>query len=183
MPKQGETPPTLQQLREGLKGVGNTWLPKVLVLTNMIPKGPTGKPKRIGLAKMWGVPALAQNDTDTYTIHGQGGEKFERLTYAANPEDIFFGQEAPVFKLPLHVQLHVNGDLELKEQSVHDVWIREEGGGMSWECIVTQWDGEAADEKKTPFALSEDEIHEIFKHVAEYFPAMSGARPSCFGDG
>ena len=59
------TPPTIQQLRDGLKGVANTWMPKVLVLTDAIPKGPTGKPKRIGLAKMWGVPMLPQQDLET----------------------------------------------------------------------------------------------------------------------
>ena len=65
VPKAGMTPPTLQELRAGLKSVANTWMPKVLVLTDAIPKGPTGKPKRIGLAKMWHVPMLSQQDMET----------------------------------------------------------------------------------------------------------------------
>jgi len=36
------------------------WRPQLLVLMAAIPKGPTGKPKRIGLAQMLGLPTLAE---------------------------------------------------------------------------------------------------------------------------
>ena len=55
--KQGATPPTIDQLRQGVKSVGNRFKPSVLVYMEAIPKGPTGKPKRIGLAKQLGIPS------------------------------------------------------------------------------------------------------------------------------
>ena len=40
-----------------------------------IPKGPTGKPKRIGLAEMLGIPIVPQGNTtdDIFTVAGTEG--------------------------------------------------------------------------------------------------------------
>lgn len=168
VPKEGMTPPTLKDLRAGLTGVTNTWLPKVLVLTNMIPKGSTGKPKRIGLAKMWNVPVLPQLDMETYTIKGLGGEKFERLTYMAQPNDYFFNKDAPVFQLPMRVQLDVSPDLgpTHEEHSIHELVVEDEGGGLSWDLKVTTFKGDTPFTRGEPFfRTSEDEVLEVFKHL------------------
>ena len=53
---------TLKQLRAaGRKGghLEAKWLPELLVLVDALPKGPTGKPKRIGLAEDLGLPTLS----------------------------------------------------------------------------------------------------------------------------
>ncbi|KAL1498693.1 hypothetical protein AB1Y20_014004 [Prymnesium parvum] len=164
--KAGHQPPTLQQLRDGMRK-GSTWLPRVLVRTNAIPKGPTGKPKRIGLAKMWGLPTLPQNELLTFTIEGEG-EKYGRLMYAAEeayPQCLFFRREAPVLRLPLRVRLDYSPDLAEEDgaHTVHQLEVWEEGGGLRWAMEVTSW---AAGEPKTAaFVLAEAEVHEVLKHL------------------
>ena len=45
------------------------------MLMEAIPKGPTGKPKRIGLAEMLGIPIVPQGNTtdDIFTVAGTEG--------------------------------------------------------------------------------------------------------------
>ena len=53
---------TLKQIRAaGMKSgaLSSQWLPEVLVVLDAIPKGPTGKPMRIGLAEKLELPELA----------------------------------------------------------------------------------------------------------------------------
>eukprot|EP00941_MAST-03F_sp_MAST-3F-sp1_P005153 g5153.t1 len=53
--EKGKTVSLTEVRRAGVKGglLGKRWLPELLVHVNEIPKGPTGKPARIGLAKKW----------------------------------------------------------------------------------------------------------------------------------
>eukprot|EP00746_Dinoflagellata_sp_MGD_P073205 gnl/MRDRNA2_/MRDRNA2_297227_c0_seq1.p2 gnl/MRDRNA2_/MRDRNA2_297227_c0~~gnl/MRDRNA2_/MRDRNA2_297227_c0_seq1.p2 ORF type:complete len:103 (+),score=18.83 gnl/MRDRNA2_/MRDRNA2_297227_c0_seq1:27-311(+) len=55
---------TLKQVREHLRkscNFGEVWLPESLIRMAEIPKGPTGKPMRIGLAsKILGHPTLGR---------------------------------------------------------------------------------------------------------------------------
>ena len=59
--------------------IQSKWLPECLVLVPYLPKGPTGKPKRIGLAKMMGLPALSHRAGSVgvmwrATVDEDGGE-------------------------------------------------------------------------------------------------------------
>ncbi|KAH8057008.1 ligase [Aureococcus anophagefferens] len=47
-----------------------------------IPKGPTGKPKRIGLAKLLKMPLLSIEDQEHFQVAGVGEKNLEKLTYA-----------------------------------------------------------------------------------------------------
>ena len=73
----GKTP-TLQMLRRaGTRGgLGRPWLPELLVLVPTLPKGPTGKPKRIGLAQALGIPMLRLS-TGMQTVDLRSGQPKE----------------------------------------------------------------------------------------------------------
>ena len=98
---------------------------------------------------------------DTIKFIPGSGDKYERLMYAAIPDDIFFGVPAPVFKLPLHVRLDVSGDLGPPQQSIHYLTIRDEGGALEWECLVTIWDSEDPNSKRIePYKVAAPLVHE-----------------------
>ena len=57
---------TLKELRAfGSRKFGPKWLPEMLVLMPEIPKGPTGKPARIGLAERLDLPELSDDNNST----------------------------------------------------------------------------------------------------------------------
>ena len=73
--KAGHEPPTIDAIRAGIKESGQRFKPQVLVHMDAIPKGPTGKPMRIGLAKMLKLPTVIDSKgMPTYTIHGTGND-------------------------------------------------------------------------------------------------------------
>lgn len=53
---------TLRDLRSHMlraDQIQSKWLPECLVIVPRLPKGPTGKPQRIGLANVYGLPSLS----------------------------------------------------------------------------------------------------------------------------
>jgi hypothetical protein len=75
VPKPGEAPPTLAEVQAGLRtDFSARWRPQLLVLMPAIPKGPTGKPKRIGLAQELQLPRLREKEQPTYTVRHEGGQ-------------------------------------------------------------------------------------------------------------
>jgi len=114
----GATPPTIESLRAGVSSVGDRFKPAVLVYLDEIPKGPTGKPKRIGLAKHLGLPSLTStNGTATYTISGRGEELgpllFHTKRWDGTPVIV------PGWQFPIALRLEMNPDLAIEERSTH----------------------------------------------------------------
>ena len=84
VPVPGVPPPTLPELQAALRvDFSPRWRPQLLVLMAAIPKGPTGKPKRIGLAQMLGLPTLAEKAQPTYSTIAGGGDLAPRLPAVA----------------------------------------------------------------------------------------------------
>jgi len=119
VPKAGAEWPTLKALGEGLPGTPNRFKPRVLVIMDGIPKGPTGKPKRIGLAKMLGIPAVNQTDNMTYRITGKGTELGELKSIDEE------GKEGVVWQYPLTIMLDMNPDLGGDQRSLHKLVIQD----------------------------------------------------------
>jgi len=74
--------PQLSSLRGALKDLSPQWRPQCVVYMDAIPKGPTGKPKRIGLAKLLKMPLLSIEDQEHFQVAGVGEKHLEKLTYA-----------------------------------------------------------------------------------------------------
>jgi len=119
VPKNDEPLPTLQHLRDGLPGTPMRFKPRVLVIMDAIPKGPTGKPKRIGLAKMLNIPAVDQVEDATYRVEGKGDDlgHLMRLTDK--------GGKVPVWTFPLTITLDMNPDLGGVDRTIHKLVIEE----------------------------------------------------------
>jgi acyl-CoA synthetase (AMP-forming)/AMP-acid ligase II len=113
VPKAGvETPPTLKELRKNLPSFNDRFKPQVLVLMDSIPKGPTGKPKRIGLAQMLRIPAVDMNKDATYKVEGNavpGTTTGEGLGQLLEVKDD--GSTASTWVFPLTITLDMNPDM------------------------------------------------------------------------
>ena len=133
VPATGAPPPSLAALAAGLPGTPPRFRPRVLVLLDQIPKGPTGKPKRIGLAQMLGIPALpASQPGVTYRAAGTGAQlgPLERLTSS--------GARVPVWRFPLTISLDVSPDLGEEDRSTHTLVIAD-SRCLEARCTVTAY--------------------------------------------
>ena len=120
VPKAGEAYPTLASIREGLPGTLPRFKPRVLVIMDQIPKGPTGKPKRIGLAKMLCIPAIGTAAPDvTYRVEGKGDD-LKELTRLGEK-----GVYVPVWTFPLTMTLIMNPDMTPPDITKHTLTIEE----------------------------------------------------------
>jgi len=125
----------------------------------------------VGRSHHWWLPSLAVpiiGGSPRWPFPSLAGEKFERLTYMAQPNDYFFNKDAPVFQLPMRVQLDVSPDLgpTHEEHSIHELVVEDEGGGLSWDLKVTTFKGDTPFTRGEPFfRTSEDEVLEVFKHL------------------
>lgn len=161
VPKAGEPPPTLDTLRDGLADVGHRWRPQVLVLMEQIPRGPTGKPKRIGLAKQLHIPVLVPPEMETYSVRGKGDD-LGRLMRADG---------SPVFKLPVSIVLDVSADLGPAQQSIHTLAIEQLDGVPTYTMSVRTFPGgSGAVDKDYPMALSQvnEALKAVQKRIAQY---------------
>ena len=136
--KQGATPPTLDELRAGITTVGHRFKPVVLVYMDAIPKGPTGKPKRIGLAKQLNLPALVEG-VAVYEARGSG-DKLAPLMHHAKD---FWGKVhvVPAWTFPMVMRLEMNPDLDPIERSTHILEI-DDAGCNGIQLMVTCYVGE-----------------------------------------
>lgn len=127
--KSGETPPTIEELRQGVTTVSNRFKPAVCVYMDAIPKGPTGKPKRIGLAQQLKIPALVEG-TATYAVAGVGDNLGELLT-CAHKINGYTGRmdgeavRVPTWQFPLVIDLHMSPDLGYFHQTRHVLEIHD----------------------------------------------------------
>lgn len=132
VPKAGATPPTIEALREGCKGAKSQFRPSLLVLMDQIPKGPTGKPRRIGLSQYLKVPAFTTRNTTDFPMDATA-----LFTYAVAGKDpdlaplqwvtksIFTGTPAtvPAWQFPLTITLDVHPDLGDFYRQLHTMVI------------------------------------------------------------
>ena len=125
VPKAGAAYPTLQALQSGLPHTAPRFKPRVLVIMDAIPKGPTGKPKRIGLAKMLGIPAVTGTKDYTYRVTGKGDDLGEITRLGEN------GTDVPVWQFPLEMTLHMNPDMVECMQTKHTLVIEDSLGNDS----------------------------------------------------
>eukprot|EP00316_Scyphosphaera_apsteinii_P011436 CAMPEP_0119313294 /NCGR_PEP_ID=MMETSP1333-20130426/28625_1 /TAXON_ID=418940 /ORGANISM="Scyphosphaera apsteinii, Strain RCC1455" /LENGTH=724 /DNA_ID=CAMNT_0007318099 /DNA_START=30 /DNA_END=2204 /DNA_ORIENTATION=+ len=117
VPKAGCEPPKIEDLRDGITGFSRQWLPRVMVVMEAIPKGPTGKPKRIGLAKMLKIPTVGESGTESYKVSGKGDDLGK----------LQFLDGSPILIPPLTITLEMNPDLDDVHRSVHVMTLDEEG--------------------------------------------------------
>ena len=123
--------PTLLQIRNGLPNVPLRFKPRVLVLMDAIPKGPTGKPKRIGLAQLLCIPAVGVEEEAMYQVGGVGDRlgplmKLDPFVPIGGlPTDDAPLKATPVWTFPLTISLEVSDDLPPPERSVHTLVIRD----------------------------------------------------------
>ena len=101
---------TLTGLREFAiqSSINHKWLPEVMVLLPDIPKGPTGKPMRIGLADKLQLPQLTHGDTDQCTcwdvVDVPGSSKLIEATPAPHLlQDTYILAEQDVMNAPVHL--------------------------------------------------------------------------------
>jgi len=113
VPKAGCELPKLEDLRNGITGFNRQWLPRVMVIMEAIPKGPTGKPKRIGLAKMLKIPTVDETGMETYKVPGKG-DSLGKLQFADG---------SPILVPPVTITLEMNPDLDDSQRSVHVMTI------------------------------------------------------------
>ena len=119
VPKAGLPWPTLQELSEGMPHTAARFKPRVLVIMDAIPKGPTGKPKRIGLAKMLGIPAVSPAEESTYRVEGEGAAIGEPTRVSES------GARLPVWQFPLTISLEVSPDLGDEHRLLHELRIED----------------------------------------------------------
>jgi hypothetical protein len=119
VPKNGEPLPTLKDLRAGLPGTPMRFKPRVLVIMDGIPKGPTGKPKRIGLAKMLKIPAVDQVEDATFRVEGKGDDLGDLMRLTEK------GEKVPVWTFPLRIKLDMNPDLGGVDRTIHELVIED----------------------------------------------------------
>jgi len=120
--KKGATPPDIDQLRAGVKTVGNRFKPCVLVYMDAIPKGPTGKPKRIGLSQQLKIPTLLDG-VETYSVKGVGNDLGPLIWHAKKLDGTPVQMKA--FSFPMTIQLDMNPDLGTEERSTHILYLEE----------------------------------------------------------
>jgi len=90
-----------------------------------IPKGPTGKPKRIGLANLLQIPGLVDpQDLRTYSITGTEGN-FGQLQWIT--KSIFHKTDhtVPAWTFPLTLTLDVHPDLGDYHRQFHSLVIKD----------------------------------------------------------
>lgn len=101
------SPPTLSDLRDALSShVPVQFHPRVIVYVDAIPKGPTGKPKRIGLAQALGVPPLHSGEEAVYRVRGECGIERRRADGLAREDDAY-PTWVPVWSFPLTIRLEL----------------------------------------------------------------------------
>jgi len=125
--KAGSAYPTLEQVREGLPQTMARFKPRVLVIMDAIPKGPTGKPKRIGLAQMLKIPAIEVSADAVYRVEGKdfsvaGLQPTQRLAALWGAE---VATLSPVWDFPLTISLHVSPDLGDYHRTEHVLKIED----------------------------------------------------------
>lgn len=133
-----EVYPTLPEIRDGLPNVVPRFKPRVLVIMDAIPKGPTGKPKRIGLAQMLRIPAVEMTEDAVYRVEGKAvpgtttGEglaplmKLDKFVPIGGlPQDDQPLKATPVWDFPLTIHLDVSPDLGPPQQSLHTLVIED----------------------------------------------------------
>ena len=154
--KPGYEPPTLDALRQGISTVGSRFKPAVLVYLDAIPKGPTGKPKRIGLAKHLGLPSLA-GGVAVYSVKGTG----DKLELPMLHTRTFLGTPVvvPTWTYPLTIRLDMNPDLiSSPDRSTHVLEI-DDAGCNGLRLTVTYYDHEA------PWPISSAQAKEAIADV------------------
>jgi hypothetical protein len=154
--KPGYEPPTLDALRQGISTVGSRFKPAVLVYLDAIPKGPTGKPKRIGLAKHLGLPSLA-GGMAVYSVKGTGDTlelpMLHTRTFLGTPVVV------PTWTFPLTIRLEMNPDLiSSPDHSTHVLEI-DDAGCNGLRLTVT------CNDHETPCPISSAQAKEAFADV------------------
>ena len=122
--KAGSADPTIEQIRDGLPQTMARFKPRVLVIMDAIPKGPTGKPKRIGLAQMLKLPAVEVTGDLVFRVEGKGDDMKPTQRLAA----LWFAEVAtlsPVFEFPLTINLNVSPDLGNYHRTEHILRIED----------------------------------------------------------
>ena len=119
VPKVAGVFPTLEELKNGLPQVNPRFKPSVLVIMDQIPKGPTGKPKRIGLAQMLKLPAVNLQEDAVYRVEGKGNDLGPTMSL---DKDL---KATVVWHFPLTIHLDVSPDLGPPDQSKHTLVIQD----------------------------------------------------------
>jgi len=132
VPKADHPYPSLKEMRDGLPGTAPRFKPRVLVIMDAIPKGPTGKPKRIGLAKMLNIPAVDQIEDVTYRVEGKGDDLGDLMRLTEK------GEKAPVWYYPLTMSLDISPDLGDEQRTMHTLVI-EDSLWMDYSLTITCW--------------------------------------------
>jgi len=134
VPKAGAAPPTIEALRAGCTETKSQFKPSLMVLMEQIPKGPTGKPRRIGLSQYLGVPAFTTRNTSDFPMDANA-----MFTYSVAGKDpdlaplqwvtksIFSGTPAtvPAWRFPLTITLDVHPDLGNFYRQLHKMVIND----------------------------------------------------------
>ena len=152
----GEAPPTLASIRDGLPGTAQRFKPRVLVLMDAIPKGPTGKPKRIGLAKMLHIPAVDQTEDATYKVEGVG-DSLGELQKLSNT-----GKFVLVWTYPLKISLDVSPDLGGADRTLHTLVVQD-SLWHDYRLTITSY---ASDDPTTmDFNIEQQEVKEAVEYI------------------
>jgi len=80
------------------RGLNEKWIPEVLVLMSALPKGSTGKPARIGLAKRLGVPTMDASSSSLSVFDASSGSirdcKEEAQSNVAEPQRVIYTRDS-----------------------------------------------------------------------------------------
>ena len=163
VPKAGAaTPPTLKDIKDGLPGVPVRFKPRILVLMEAIPKGPTGKPKRIGLAKMLNIPAVDQSEEASYKVSGKAtndkGDGLGELTYTSEET----GADTLVWNFPLTITLDISPDLDETQHTLHKL-IVEDSTLTKWTLTVTSY--ACGEPVECEFSMPKEEVREALVYL------------------
>ena len=124
-------------------------------------KGPTGKPKRIGLAHTLRLPHCLDSQLLTYTISGKGEENLGRLL-----EKTLGPTGSPVslyaWLFPLVITLDVNADLPYPDRSIHTLTIFEQDLNC-YELTVATSEAEQTDPRA--YEMSREFVKECIEYV------------------